>query len=110
MEDQIRSKLTVVKEKAVLVGALLPDMLIDPHDPLNELRALSEAAGAIVVDEMLQHRPRIDSSTFIGRGKVGELAAMVAAHKADVVIFENDLSPSQIANIEEEVKCKVLDR
>ena len=110
MEDQIRSKLTVVKEKAVLVGALLPDMLIDPHDPLNELRALSEAAGAIVVDEMLQHRPRIDSSTFIGRGKVGELAAMVAAHKANVVIFENDLSPSQIANIEEEVKCKVLDR
>ncbi|MEX2214121.1 MAG: GTPase HflX [Phycisphaeraceae bacterium] len=110
MEDQIRSKMTVVREKAILVAALLPDMIIDPHDPLSELRALSEAAGAIVVDELLQHRPKVDVATFIGKGKVAELAAMVAAHKAHVVVFENDLSPSQIANIEEEVKCKVLDR
>jgi len=102
--------MTVVKEKAILAGCLLPNMDVDPHDPLGELRSLADTAGAVVVDEMLQHRTHVDPATFIGSGKVSELAEMVRAHKAQVVVFENDLSPSQISNIEEVCGCKVLDR
>lgn len=110
MEEQIRSHLTVHKEKAILAACLLPSMEVDPHDPLGELRSLADTAGAVVVDEMIQHRSHVEASTFMGTGKVVELAEMVRAHKAQVVVFENDLSPSQIANIEEVCECKVLDR
>lgn len=105
-----REQLSVSREKAILVGAILPDDGSDPHDPLGELRSLADTAGAVVVDQLLQNRARPDPATFIGKGKVEELAAMVRAQQAQVVIFENDLSPSQIGNIEEVVKAKVLDR
>lgn len=100
----------MVQERAILVACLLPKNQADPHDPLNELRSLAQTAGALVVDEMMQNRPKPDVATFIGKGKVEELANLVKAHKAHVVIFENDLSPSQISNVEEIVQCKVLDR
>jgi len=110
LEDQIRSHLNVTREKAILAACLLPTMEVDPHDPLGELRSLADTAGAIVVDELIQHKSVVDVATFMGSGKVVELAEMVRAHKAQVVVFENDLSPSQIANIEEVCECKVLDR
>ena len=105
-----RATLSVRKERAVLVACLLPVRVPDPHDPLSELRALADTAGATIVDELIQNRPKPDPATFIGSGKVKELAEMVAAREADVVVFENDLSPSQIGNIEKVVECKVLDR
>ncbi len=105
-----REKLSVAQERAILVGCLLPDSQNNPHDPLDELRALAHTAGAVVVDEVLQQRQRVDAGTFIGSGKVQEIAQIVAAREVDVVIFDNDLSPSQIGSIEEIVKCKVLDR
>src|SRR5688572_19193271 len=104
------NNLTVVRERAVLVGCLLPGMNVDPHEPLGELRSLADTAGAIVVDELLQNKHKPEPATFIGSGKVKELAEMIAAQRADVVIFENDLSPSQISNVEEAVNCKVIDR
>lgn len=110
MEQGKRTQLTVQRERAVLAACLLPGYTGDPHDPLGELRALADSAGAIVVDELIQHRQSPDPGTLLGKGKVQELAEMVKARQADVVIFENDLSPSQIANIEEVVGCKVLDR
>ncbi len=105
-----REKLSVSRERAILVCCLLPDSQNNPHDPLDELRALAHTAGAVVVDEVLQQRQRVDAGTFIGSGKVQEIADIVAAREVDVVIFDNDLSPSQIGSIEELVKCKVLDR
>lgn len=105
-----REALAVQREKAVLAACLLPNDGTDPNDPLGELRSLADTAGAIVIDELMQKRQKPDPGTFIGRGKVDELAAMVKAHDADVVIFENDLSPSQIGNIEKAIECKVLDR
>jgi len=80
------------------------------YDPLDELRSLAGAAGAIVVDQLIQYRLHPVAGTFIGKGKVEELADLVQAHEAQVVIFDNDLSPSQIRNIEQVCKCKVLDR
>jgi len=105
-----REALSVQREKAVLASCILPEMDIDPHDPLGELRSLVDTAGAIVVDELIQRRTKPDPTAFIGSGKVEELATLVRAREAEVVIFDNDLTPRQIANIEKTVECKVLDR
>jgi len=110
LEQGHRDILTVAHERAILVAALLPDDGGDPHDPLSELRSLVETAGAEPVDELIQHRTRPEPATMIGSGKVDELAGLVEAHDADVVIFDNDLTPSQIAHVEKTVGCKVLDR
>jgi GTP-binding protein HflX len=110
MESGQREKLQVGNEKVVLAAGLLPDSRVNPHDPLDELRALAESAGAVVVDELMQKRDKPSAKTFLGKGKIQELAGRVKAHEADGVIFENDLSPSQIGNIEKVTECKVLDR
>ncbi|MEM7626257.1 MAG: GTPase HflX [Planctomycetota bacterium] len=110
METGQREKLAVASERAVLVACLLPDTEVNPHDPLDELRALAETAGAVVVDEMLQKRQKPSAKSFLGKGKVQELAERVKLHQAQVVILENDLSPSQIGNIEKVCEVKVLDR
>ncbi|MEM6553652.1 MAG: GTPase HflX [Planctomycetota bacterium] len=110
MESGQREQLKVEAERAILVAALLPNDGLDPHDPLGELRSLADTAGAIVVEELMQKKAKPDAKTFIGKGKVEELKQLVKAHDAQCVIFENDLSPSQIAKVEEAVEAKVLDR
>jgi GTP-binding protein HflX len=110
MEDGKRTQLAVDSEPAILAGVLLPNGEYDPHDPLGELRSLADTAGAVVCDELIQQRQKPVAGTFMGTGKVQELAGLVKAHNASVVLFENDLSPSQIGNIEEVVQVKVLDR
>lgn len=110
IRGQLEGGLAVQSEKAILVGCLLPNDQTNPNDPLDELRSLVKTAGAVVVDEVLQKRQKPYAGTFIGTGKVKEIAEMVRAYSASVVIFENDLSPSQIGKIEQIVECKVLDR
>lgn len=110
MEDGKRTTLDVDQERAILAGVLFANGEFDPNDPMGELRSLTDSAGAIVCDELLQNRQKPVAKTFMGKGKVQELAGLVKAHDASVVIFENDLSPSQIGNIEEIVEVKVLDR
>ncbi|MEX0745998.1 MAG: GTPase HflX, partial [Phycisphaeraceae bacterium] len=111
MPTQItREKLSVEKERAIVVACMLPNDRRDPQDPLGELRSLADTAGAVVVDELMQKRQKPDAGTFIGKGKVEQLGEMVKALPADVIIFDDDLSPSQIGNIEKIAECKVLDR
>jgi GTPase len=111
MEKATREKSqSVAKERAILVCVLLPNSNADPHDPLGELHSLADTAGATVVGELMQNRHKPDSGTFLGTGKVNELAQMVQELKAQIIIFDNDLSPSQIGNIEDVVKVKVIDR
>jgi GTP-binding protein HflX len=105
-----RHDLCVRKERAVLVGLILREDDVDARDPLGELTGLAESAGAEVVGRAIQKRTRVDPSYYIGYGKVQELAATVKAAEADVVIFDNDLSPSQIREIETIIECKVVDR
>jgi len=103
----------VESEAAVLVGVQLSDKsshTSQEGEPLGELSGLVETAGATVVGRVTQRRPAPNAATYIGRGKVDELRQLVAAADADVVIFDNDLSPAQIRNLEEALKVKVLDR
>jgi GTP-binding protein HflX len=79
-------------------------------DPLEELHGLATTAGTEVVDELVQRRSSADHSTYLGKGKVEELRLLVERHDADMVIFDNDLTPAQTRNLEKAVGVKVLDR
>lgn len=99
------------RERAVTVGLALPENPpsgVEEH--LDELEKLSEAAGGEVVGRIVQERRAPDSATFIGKGKVGELAELAKARRAQLVIFDDDLSPAQARNLEKAVGIKVIDR
>ena len=102
------------QEVAILVRIILPDDSFDTDrldaDPLTELEGLAETAGAYVAAGLVQRRKKPVTATYLGKGKVEELATLVDFHAADVVIFDNDLSPAQIKNLEQAVETKVLDR
>lgn len=101
----------VQQERAILVGAILPEDRNKLQDDwLQELHALAESAGAIVVYRSIQKVRQVHAATYIGSGKAQLLAEKVEQHEANVVIFDNDLSPAQIRELEKIVKCKVLDR
>jgi GTP-binding protein HflX len=106
--EKMRQTLRVRKERAILVAALLGRG--GEGDDLAELTALTESAGAVIVDRFQQKIRTINPATYIGRGKAEELANRVKRFKADVVIFDNDLSPAQIRELEEIIQIKVLDR
>src|SRR5262245_46559263 len=99
----------VASEKAVLVRVILPGQIVG-DDPLDEITGLAETAGAKVVSGMLQRRETPDVTAYLGKGKIEELKSVVGHHDADVVIFDNDLAPSQTRNLERAVGVKVLDR
>ena len=99
----------VVSEKAFLVGVLLPEQN-GTGQPLEELNGLAEAAGAQVVGRLTQRRQAPDAATYMGKGKVDELKAQARNLEADVVLFDNDLSPAQTRNLEESLQIRVLDR
>jgi len=105
-----RTSIKVASERAVLAAVHLPSSRVDPRDPLAELQALAESAGSVVVGELIQRRQRPESGTFIGSGKLLELKAICDAADASLVVFDNDLSPSQIGAVEEVVQRKVVDR
>src|SRR4051812_45826147 len=115
-----RTELSVRQERAILVGVILPGSTADPRDPLGELASLAKTAGAKVVGSILQRRHKIDPGTYIGSGKAIEIAHLAMANDAEVILFDNDMSPSQIGQLEtiinEEAKSKrnegikVLDR
>ena len=108
--DIPRDELTVRLERAFLVSVALPERPWISEDPLEELRGLAATAGAIVVGGLCQKRQQINGSTYIGKGKLTELQEQVKAADADVIIFDNDLSPGQVRNLEKATQLKVLDR
>jgi GTPase len=105
-----RSTVKIRREQAILAAVHLPSSTFDERDPLGELRSLAETAGATVVGELIQSRQQPEAGTFIGTGKLEELGAMAKELRAGVIIFDHELSPKQIANIEKATSCKVLDR
>ncbi len=98
------------KEKAILVGLSCPVFKPGDEATLAELEALVETAGGEPVASVLQNRPAPDARTFIGEGKCEEIRALADAHEAALIIFDNELSPSQMHNLESLTGCTVLDR
>jgi GTP-binding protein HflX len=100
------------QEIAILVGVhLKSDRTGRINDYLDELEALTTTAGALTKARLIQNLDYPDPRTFIGEGKLNELANLVDFHNADVVIFDDELSPSQIRNIERAIKdIKIIDR
>jgi GTP-binding protein HflX len=109
-------------EKAILVGldlkgrpARRPGTVaetqdFDSEESVSELAVLAESAGAEVLDRTVQSREVPDTATLIGSGKVAELAAQAAAQEADLILFDRDLSPTQLRNLENALPCRVVDR
>jgi GTP-binding protein HflX len=97
-------------ERVVLVGVWTEGSVIDAENSLTELAALAETAGSVVLEGLIQRRGRPDAATFIGRGKVDELRDVVVSTGADTVICDGELSPSQLRNLEQQTKVKVVDR
>jgi GTPase len=95
----------------------LPDAHVRPELPhldlessLSEFRELVTSAGARIAGEIVQRRPKADPATLIGSGKVEELAGVAASTHANLVLFDHDLTPTQLRNLEEALPCRVLDR
>jgi len=99
------------KETAVLVAIVnqaQPDYKVEEY--LDELAFLAETSGAITKKKFTQKLDKPDVTFFVGKGKLEEIKAYVQANEIDMVIFDDDLSPSQVRNLENKLKCKILDR
>ncbi len=98
-------------ETAFLVGVKLPSSTFeDEQENIAELELLATTAGAAVSGSIVQQRTRLEGSTYIGKGKLEELAAAVEEKGINLVIFDDDLSPAQARNIEKRVGVNVIDR
>ena len=101
------------KERAVLAGLAAASM--DEHErsteiSMEELAALVETAGGEAVAMLIQNRPAPEPRSFLGDGKVREMKELIEANKCDLAVFDNELSPSQMRVLSEELGVKVLDR
>ena len=102
---------TPVQEKAVLVSVITRDQTAGQvNEYLDELSFLLETAGGIEVGRLCQQLDVPSTKTYIGTGKVLELKQLVENSEADMVIFDDELSPAQIRNLEQELQCRILDR
>ncbi len=97
-------------ERVVLVGVWTEGSAEMAENSLAELKALAETAGSEVLDAVIQRRDKPDPATYIGSGKVVELRQIVVATGADTVICDGELSPSQLRQLEDKLKVKVVDR
>jgi GTP-binding protein HflX len=99
------------RERAIVVGLITGKAKrAAAEDNADELVLLTDTAGADVFCKILQERERVDAATFIGSGKAREVGELVATEKIDLVIFDDDLSPVQVRNLEKTIPCKIIDR
>ncbi|MEY3074424.1 MAG: GTPase HflX [Bacteroidota bacterium] len=100
-----------VEERCVLVGVITSETTEEvAQEHLDELEFLAETAGAITVEKFFQKLPYPNPRTYVGTGKLEEIKQYMKALDIELIIFDDELSPSQLRNIERELECKVLDR
>src|SRR5436190_12455572 len=98
-------------EAVIAAGLLLPELTRSvAEEHLDELEQLIATAGGNVVGKVLARRPAPDSATFVGKGKAEEIKAIAAHHDAGLVVFDDDLGPAQVRNLEKIIGTKVIDR
>ncbi|HEX3570306.1 MAG TPA: GTPase HflX [Acidobacteriaceae bacterium] len=110
-----RRKLTravQLARQAATIGGNPPDASVEQEfdSSLEEFQELARSAGAEIAATIVQRRPKPDPATLVGHGKLDEIEATVASTSADVVLFDHDLSPSQLRNLEGRLPCRVIDR
>ena len=110
MSQQDREQIKVARERAVLVAVQLPGATVPLDARLQELRALADTAGAVVVGKLSQKLRLPKGKTFLGKGKVDELVGLVKMVDAGIAIFDHDLTPAQIRNLEQACEIKIVDR
>lgn len=100
-----------IKEKCVLVGLVTQQQTLEQlNEYLDELEFLADTAGAITVSKFYQKLTHPDTKTYVGKGKLEEIKQFVEEKEIDLVIIDDEISPSQLRNMEAELKVKVLDR
>ncbi len=98
-------------EQVILVAVRTPDItevMLQEH--LDELAFLSETAGAVVVKRFTQNLAMPDNRTYVGTGKLEEIVEYKKANEIELIVFDDELSPSQLRNLEKELQCRILDR
>ncbi len=101
----------VGQEKAILVGVFNREVSKEKAEEyLEELQLLTKTAGAATFAVFLQKMDKVHSGTYVGKGKLAEIKAYIDLHKIDLVVFDDDLTPSQVRNIDRVLEVKVLDR
>lgn len=106
-----KGEVVMEQEKIILVGVFLPNRTEEAFwNSIRELRSLTSTANGEIVDELIQKLERVNQASFIGSGKLLELAELVEMHEADVVIFNSELSATQVRNISKVVAARVIDR
>ncbi|MDL2215540.1 GTPase HflX [Ruminococcaceae bacterium OttesenSCG-928-N02] len=108
MNDELLTNTTPQQETAILAG--VDTGAYNAEQSIQELWALAESAEITPLASMLQKREKPDNAAFLGEGKLEELAALVQAQEADMVIFDDELTGTQLKNCEEALGCQVLDR
>lgn len=98
------------KERVILVGVKLPEDDFSEQESIDELKELAISAGAEVIDKIIQSKEKIDKAYYIGTGKAAELSLLAQASNATAIIFDNELSPIQLRNLEMITGIKILDR
>ncbi len=99
------------EERSVLIGVLTPGQMTETAtEYMDELEFLALTAGSVTKARFIQKLQHADPRTFVGKGKLQEIAAFIQKEEISLAIFDDELSPSQLRNIEKELKCKVLDR
>ncbi len=115
LEDEFRREFVAQvvedeRERVILVGLVTNNKRQDPEDSLIELRQLVESAGGIVLDTISQKRDRAHPQTALGEGKIQEVTLLAQTQRASLVVFDRELSPSQIRNLERLIGLRVSDR
>ena len=98
-----------IEERVILIG-VQTEQDEDVAASLDELEELAATAGAVTVGKVIQNREAVHPGTYIGKGKIEEVAALLVAYDANGVICDDELSPAQMNNLERELDCKVMDR
>src|SRR4051794_11407853 len=98
-------------DKVIAIGLILPDLTrIVAEEHLEELTKLIETAGSSVVARVFGKRQKPDPGTFIGSGKAEEIKSLAKKHNATLIVFDDDLSPAQVRNLEKIIEKPVIDR
>ncbi|MDR0754124.1 MAG: GTPase HflX [Prevotellaceae bacterium] len=111
MERNSNKNTELYSERAVLIGVITKEQNdLQTKEYLDELKFLAETAGAIAVKSFTQRLERTNSKTFVGSGKIYEILEYIKENEIDIAIFDDELTPSQLKNIEKVLNCKILDR